>query len=341
MEANEIVYTAREEIADFFGFKDASRVIFTSNCTEGLNLAIKGILEKGDHCLISSMEHNSVIRPVNRLLKDQVIEYDIVQADSTGLIDPQGVKDRIKNNTKLIICSHASNVNGIIQPIKEIAEICRQHDLIFLVDAAQSAGNVPISAGWLGVDILAAPGHKYLLGPQGTGILLLNRDIRLKTLKEGGTGTFSGNTTQPETLPERYESGTLNLLGIGGLLEGIRYIRDTGMEKMRNKKKDLYLYLIEKLNNIDSTMMIGVTTPEQNTGVISIQLKNNKTADLANVLGNKYDIKFRYGLHCAPLAHHTLGTFPEGTIRFSPGFKNGKGDIDILVDAIQNGIEDL
>ena len=341
MEANDIVFTAREEIAEFFGLKDSSRVIFTFNCTDSLNLAIKGILKKGDHCLTTSMEHNSVLRPLNRLLKDNKIAYDILQADPNGLVDPQEIHYLIKKNTKLLICTHASNVTGIIQPIEEIASICKQYNITLLVDAAQSAGNIPISMESMGIDMLAVSGHKYLLGPQGTGLLLLDKDINLKSLKEGGTGTDSGNTKQPDTFPEKYESGTLNLLGIGGLLEGIRYIRRTGLETIRSHKQNLYAYLITRLNAIERIRLFGITTPEQNTGVISFQVKDNKSVALATALSKKHDIKFRYGLHCAPLAHKALGSFPEGTIRFSLGHKNDKEDVDILVDAITDAIGNL
>ena len=341
VKANEIVYTAREEIADFFGLTDSSKVIFTLNCTDSLNLAIKGILEKGDHCLTTSMEHNSVIRPMNRLLNDKIIDFDIIHADSTGLVDPQDIQSRIKKNTKLVVCTHASNVNGIIQPLEKIAEICTKYNITLLVDAAQSAGNVPISVESLGINILAAPGHKYLLGPQGTGILLINKNIKLKPLKEGGTGTDSSNITQPETFPEKYESGTLNLLGIGGLLEGVRFLHKRGLVRIRNHKTNLYAYLNKKLESIDQLRLTGGTAPEQNTGVVSFQLTNHKTPELATALSNKYNIKFRYGLHCAPLAHKTLGSFSEGTIRISPGYKNDKADVDILVEAIQREIKNL
>ena len=341
MAGNEIVYSAREEIAEFFDLIVSSRVVFTSNCTESLNLAIKGTLEKGDHCITTSMEHNSVIRPLNRLSRDGIIEYDIAQADRCGVIQPKEIKKHLKTNTRLVICTHASNVTGTIQPIEAIADICKQRNIVFLVDAAQSAGNTPISVEHMGVDLLATSGHKYLLGPQGTGILLINTDTKIRPLKEGGTGTDSGNTTQPDTFPEKYESGTLNLLGIGGLIEGIRYLRETGIKRIQDIKKDLYAYLIEGLSNIDRIQLVGLADPEKNTGVASFRDTNNKTAELATVLGKRHGIKFRYGLHCAPLAHRTLGTFPEGAIRLSPGYKNTKNDVDILVNTIEKEIGEL
>lgn len=334
LKAGRLIYETRELICRLFNIDNPMNVIFTSNATDSLNLAIKGILEKGDHVITTSMEHNSVIRPIVTLEKIGV-EHTIVQCNEEGILDVDLIEKEIKENTKMIVMTHASNVTGTIMPIEEIGKIAKKCGLIFLVDAAQTAGVYDIDVKNMNIDLLAFPGHKGLLGPQGTGGLYIREGLVLRQMKEGGTGSKSESLYQPEIIPDRYESGTPNTPGIAGLGEGIRFILDTGIDRIREHEEMLTDYMLNKLSYLDKIRIYGPNDVKKQAAVISLNVGDVDSSEVSYVLDKAFDIAVRSGLHCAPLAHKTIGTFEQGTVRFSIGYFNTKEDIDIAVAALE------
>ncbi|MCK5052437.1 MAG: aminotransferase class V-fold PLP-dependent enzyme [Candidatus Cloacimonetes bacterium] len=341
IEAGQIVYKTRKSIATLFGLRNPMHVIFTSNATEALNLAIKGVLEKGDHAVTSSMEHNSTIRPLHEMEKDGTISLSIIQADKTGILDPQKIRRAITTKTKAIIINHASNVIGCIQPIREIGKICRESGIIFIVDCAQSAGVVPIDIDRDNIDILAFAGHKGLYGPTGTGGMVISDGFdfkRIKPLKYGGTGSFSDKIEQPDFLPDRFESGTLNVAGLNGLLAGSKYIqkREGGIERILEHKTELQNYFIQKAETFVKDFYCYSSSQLPSTSVIAFKINSYSVSETTQILSDRYGIMSRQGLHCSPLAHKTIGTFPEGTLRFGFSIFNKKEEIDLAVQALKS-----
>lgn len=334
MESDFLIYNARKEIASLFNFDDPKRVIFTSNVTESLNLAIRGIVKNGDNVITSSLEHNAVWRCLKTLEKEINISITKINSNKEGYINIEEINKSIKDNTSLIVFNHASNVLGTIQPIKEIGKIARNKNIPFLVDAAQSAGAFPIDIKKDNIDLLAFTGHKSLLGPMGTGGLLINCEYKISPLKVGGTGGDSAYEYQPNYYPNKLETGTLNVSGIVGLLESVRYIKKEGICKIHNKEKELIKYALEKLEGVKNIELYGPKNYKDIVGVISFNIKNMKAEDIAYILDNKYDIMVRAGLHCAPNAHELIGTKDIGTLRIGIGYFNEKEDIDLLVNAL-------
>ncbi|WDV45896.1 aminotransferase class V-fold PLP-dependent enzyme [Clostridiaceae bacterium M8S5] len=337
MKAGRGIYEAREIIADLFKVKDPMNIIFTHNATDSLNLGIKGILKEGDHVITTSMEHNSVLRPL-MALKDKNIETTIVNCDNYGVLDIENIKDNIKRNTKMIITTHASNVVGSIMPIYDIAKIAKECGVLYMVDAAQTAGVYDIDVR-KGIDILAFPGHKSLLGPQGTGGLYIRDGLDITQLKEGGTGSKSNELYQPIMLPDRYESGTPNAPGIIGLGEGVSFIKETGMENIRRHETELTEHFITELKKIKEVIIYG--PKEHRAPVIPINIDNRDSSEVSFILDSMYGICTRPGLHCAPLAHKTIGTFEQGVVRFSLGFFNTHKEIDDTIKAIKSIINEF
>lgn len=331
--ANILLYT-REMLCELFDVTDPFSMIYTYNTTDSLNLAIKGILKEGDHVITSSMEHNSVLRPLKHLEKLGV-QITIVQADSKGMVDPEDIKKAIKTNTRLIVTTHASNVTGTLLPIEEIGNIARSFGIPYLVDAAQTAGVLPMSFSKLPVDLVAFPGHKGLLGPQGTGVLYIRKGIELKPIRVGGTGSQSEELYQPDFLPDRYEAGTLNTPGIAGLGAGIQYILSKGQQKLLCQQLRLEKMFLDALSQIKNVTIYGPERLEERIGIISINIKDHDSSYISNILSENYGIATRGGLHCAPLAHQTIGTFHQGTVRFSPGIFNTLEDVKLCIKAIE------
>ncbi len=331
--ANQIVQETREEIAKLFSIHDARRVVFTCNATEAINLGLKGILSRGDHAVTSSVEHNAVIRPLKRLEKAGV-QYSLVPCSPQGDLDYRRLQKSLKPNTKLIILTHASNVIGRIFPIEEVGALAHSKGIYFMVDAAQTAGLLPIDVQRMNIDLLACPGHKSLYGPQGTGFLYVAEGIDLKPLKEGGTGIDSESDEQPETLPQRFESGTLNTPGIAGLGAGISFVLEQKVEKIRKKEMNLTRSLIRGLKKIKGVRIFGPSKTEERVPVVSFNVEAMDPGEVGFLLDDLYDILVRTGLHCAPHAHRTLGTLPAGTIRVSLGFFNTAEDIRTLLQAL-------
>ncbi|MBP7331486.1 MAG: putative cysteine desulfurase [Firmicutes bacterium ADurb.Bin373] len=334
MRAGEIIMECRENLARLFGIPDPLRIVFTSNGTEAINLALKGLLAPGDHVLLSGMEHNAVARPLKKL-ESAGVELSIVKTDPEGKADGADIAVKARPNTKLLVVTHASNVTGTVNDMDFLGRLAREHNIAFMVDAAQTAGNTPIDVGGMHIDLLAFPGHKGLLGPQGTGCLYVGEGITLDTLKEGGTGSLSESLDQPDFLPDRYESGTLNTPGIAGLNEGIKFILETGIGSIREHEKQLVRYMLEGLKEINKVKVYGSGDLEQRTGVISIAIDQKDCHEVCAELDEKYGVAVRGGLHCACLAHETLGTLRTGTIRFSIGYFNTIEDINKALAAVR------
>ena len=334
-DVEDIIYTTRQRLHTLFNGHDPSHVIFTQNVTMSLNMVIKGLLKAGDHVLVSSMEHNAVMRPLTQLL-DKGITFDTIPCDSTGSIQMDSIEPLIRPNTVALIINHASNVCGTIQPLKSIGPICKAHNLQFIVDAAQTAGVIPIDVKVCHIDALCFTGHKGLLGPQGIGGIILTKEMAqtLTPLIAGGTGSFSHLETMPTHMPDAFEAGTLNLPGIIGLNEGLDYIESQGMENIHNHELVLTQSFLEGLQSIDGINIVGKQNIQDRTAVVSITIDGMDPANIAYELESTYHIMTRVGLHCAPRAHQTLGTYPEGTVRFSFGYANTHKDVESALSAL-------
>lgn len=332
--AGKAVFKAREVIGRHFGIKNPMRLCFTKNATEALNIAIKGSIKPGDHVITTSMEHNSVIRPLKTMEREQGIELTIVKANNMGVVEPEKFAKSIKTNTRLIVCTLSSNVNGTILPIKEVGKLARENGVIFLVDASQGAGHIKIDIDDMYIDMLAFPGHKGLLGPQGTGGLYVKEGISLKPIMEGGTGSFSQNLFQPDSMPDILESGTLNTPGIVGLAKGVEFIDKFGVENIRLHKNLLLKRLYDGLKEIKRIKFYNTWESEGNSGIAAVNIEGIDSAEVSHILDKKYGIQTRPGLHCAPLAHKTLGTYETGLVRLSPGCFNSADEIDYAIHAL-------
>ncbi|AKL97363.1 cysteine desulfurase Csd [Clostridium aceticum] len=340
LEAGRTIFKGREMICKLFNIDDPMQVVFTSNATEALNLAIKGILDQGDHVITTSMEHNSVLRPIKRV-ENNGVENTIIQCDERGELDPKLIEQAIKSNTKLIVTTHASNVTGTIMPIEEIGKIAKEHGILFLVDAAQTAGIYDINVSSNNIDLLAMAGHKGLMGPQGTGVLYIREGIDVRHFKEGGTGSKSQELVQPLMMPDRYESGTPNTPGIAGLTAGIEFILEEGLDKIRKHEEELTSYFIEGLKEMKKVKIYGQQNAKKQASVVSINIEDEDSSEIGYILDKVFDIGVRPGLHCAPMAHRTIGTLDQGTVRFSFGYFNTKEDINQALEAIKNICEQI
>ncbi|WP_206460158.1 aminotransferase class V-fold PLP-dependent enzyme [Anaerovorax sp. IOR16] len=334
MKTGEEVYKTRKEIQELFQVEDASHILFTSNATDSLNLAIKGTLKSGDHVITTSMEHNSVLRPLKSLEKEGV-QISIIYGNKEGKINPELIRSEIRENTKMIACTHASNVTGTILPIKAIGQIAKENKLIFLVDASQSAGCIPINVNEMNIDLLAMPGHKGLLGPLGTGVLYVNPKLKLKHLKEGGTGTNSRDVRQPYDYPEGYESGTVNAPGIIGLGRSVAFVKKIGVNKIREYEENLISILHKELSNQKNIIVYGPKNIQDKVGIFTFNIKGMECEQVAQELNDKYHIAVRAGFHCAGLAHKTIDTLDIGAVRMSVGPFNQPKEIKYVAQAIK------
>lgn len=341
LEGDRIIFNCRQSLMELFNFNSIENVIFTSNITQSLNIILKSIVKDGWHIITSSMEHNSVIRPLFSLKETKNIELDILKCSRNGLIDVDDFKNRIKSNTKLVILNHASNIIGTIQPLEEIGKLCKKNNIYFVIDSAQSAGAIPVDFNKLNCNALAFTGHKSLLGPQGIGGFLIDDTLNKEASPfiEGGTGSISQSTIQPDFLPDKFESGTLNAPGIAGLLAGVKYLISEGVSTINEKEIELSQHLIDGLLNINSVEVYGLKDASLQTATISMNSSKINNSELGFILDKDFGIMARTGLHCSPLAHETIGTFPVGTLRFSLGPFNDKKDIDYALYAVNSIIE--
>lgn len=329
LQSNRFLYEAREIVNDFFGFSSPSNVIFTNNVTTSLNILVKGLLKPGDHVITSSMEHNSVLRPLINCKELLGIDLDIIDGDSSGFINPSDFESKITNKTKLVILTQASNITGSIQNIYEVGRICREKDVFFIVDSSQGAGVLDINMNLVNANAIAFTGHKSLLGPQGIGGFIIDDKLNncCKSIFQGGTGSLSYSLDQPDFLPDKFECGTHNMPGIVGLSEGIKFINSTGLNTIYEHNHYLVNYLLDGLLNINDIIVYGDLSGKNITTCVSINMKSLDSSELGYLL-EENGIKTRCGLHCAPLAHKTIGTYPNGTTRLSISYFNTKEEID-------------
>lgn len=334
-DAGLVTLRLRERLARLFSFPEKpTHVILTPGATAGLNFVLKGFLRPGDHCLVSSMEHNAVMRP---LLQLQGVEFDRIPCDEEGRLDPAAMLPLIRPNTRLCVMAHGSNVCGTVQDAAAVGAICAEHGIAFALDAAQTAGHIPIDFQALHLSALCVPGHKGLLGPSGIGALLLRDDFAhaLTPLLAGGTGSASDSEYLPDYLPDRFESGTPNLPGIYGFEEALRFIEETGIDALRAHELELTARFLEGLRTIPNLRLCGTEELSRRVGVISVDFTQADNAEAAFRLESEFGILTRCGLHCAPSAHKTLGTFPQGTVRFSLGFSSTAADVDAALAALR------
>ncbi len=335
MKASDVLYECRSNAAKLFDIDNPENVIITNNCTTALNTVIKGVLKSGDHAVISSYEHNAVVRPLE-FLKSKGIEYSIAQVeygDVEKTID--NFRSSFRENTKLVICTHASNVFGIRLPIERISALCKLNGILFCTDAAQTAGIIPISLKNTDIDYLCTAGHKGLYGPMGTGLLIINSDVIPESLTQGGTGSLSVQINQPEILPDKFESGTHNLLGIAGLNEGIKYVMHKTEQRIFNYEIRLALNLYDGLAKIDDIELYTKRPNErESVPVISFNLRNIDSETTAQILNDKFNIAVRAGLHCAPLAHKCFGTVEKGTVRAVISSFSTMNEVNYLIKSV-------
>ena len=333
---NLMVLECRELLCDFFNFNKADNVIFTSGITNSINTLLLSAVKKDWHIITSSLEHNSVIRPLETLKRLHNAKYDILQCDNNGFISFEGFKSLLKPNTKLVILTQASNVIGTIQPLKEIGAYCKKNNIFFIVDTAQSAGKTFVDMNSLNCDALTFTGHKGLMASQGIGGFIISDTFNneCNPIFTGGTGSHSQYITQPEFLPDKFESGTLNLPGIYSLYSALKFIKKEGLENIIKREQYLYNYFLEKLLNINRIKFYGSKEASNSTFTFSINIDNLDSSELGFILENQYNIITRSGLHCSPLAHKSIGTFPCGTVRFSLGNFNTKDEIDYVINSL-------
>ena len=337
-QAQQIADETREALAQLFHAPDPQGVAFTLNATQAINMALKGLLRPGDHVITSSIEHNAMWRPLKALEK-RGVEVTAAPCAPDGALDPAGVEAAIRPQTRLIAMLHASNVLGTLLPIAEVGEIAHRHGTLLLVDAAQTAGAYPIDMQAMGIDLLAFAGHKGTYGPHGTGGLVVRPGIELETWVEGGSGVLSRPDTMPEELPMRLEAGTQNAAGLAGLLAGVRFVLEQGVERIRAHEMALAGRLIERLRAIPGLAILGPVDPQQRTAVVAITVEDYLPDQLAAVLDKVFNVATRAGLHCAPQAHSVAGTLECGALRFSPGYFNTAEEIDYAADSLQNTLE--
>ena len=342
-----LVYTTRELLCEFFGAEDSKNVIFTKNVTESLNIVIKGLLRGGGHVLVSAMEHNAVMRPLQQIGTEltadnapaDAITFSRIPCDAEGALHLDALPQLIRPNTRAIIMTHASNVCGTVQPLAEVGSFCQEHGLRFIVDSAQSAGILPLNMQELHIDALAFTGHKGLLAPQGIGGLLLREHIidEISPLIVGGTGSLSHTERTPRFLPDKFEAGTLNLPGIAGLQAALTWLKQQGIDKIRTHELTLTQQFLDGLRQLEAQgllRIVGKQNCNERLGVVSIATERMDIAELAFILADKYAIATRVGLHCAPHAHKTLGTYPTGTLRFSFGWHNSATEVSAALHAL-------
>lgn len=336
LEAGRRVMEARELIGKFFNLRQASQVVFTPNITVALNIALKGLLQRGDHVLISGLEHNAVVRPLTALKKYRGVEFSIIPTDPRGHIDLDDAKKLIKANTKMIVCTHASNVMGTLLPVEELGRIAAEHNLYYVIDTAQTAGVLPLDFEKLHASVLTFTGHKHLLGPMGIGGFCVKEDVALKMLPlyEGGTGSISDREDQPDFLPDKFESGTLNTLGIVGLGAAVKYLRERDITKIRENEMQLTKKLLAGLKQYPNVTVYGPQNEALQTGTIALNVEEVDNAELCFILDQEFGIMTRPGLHCAPVAHKTMGTFPEGVLRLSIGHYTTEEEIDYVLESM-------
>jgi len=335
--ASELVYGVRAALAKLFHVQRSDRIILTKNVTEGINTALKGFLKAGDHVVLSSLEHNAVIRPLNKLKADRGIETTLVTSNSSGRLNPYDFETAFKPNTRMVCLVHASNVTGNLAPVAEVGALSAKKGIAFLVDAAQTAGVVPMDMGSMNIDFLAFTGHKGLMGPPGTGGLAVSPKWNLDSFIEGGTGSNSDKEEQPQQWPDKFESGTMNYWGLAGLKASVDFLLRTGVESIRKREEALTVLFLKEVGKIKGIKLYGLPSgaEKDRVAVVSLNVEGKDPSEVGYELDEKYGIMTRVGLHCAPLAHRTIGTHPIGTVRFSFGYYNTGKEVETAVRALR------
>lgn len=338
MQGNRAVYSCRESIANFFNFDKTENVIFTNNITSSINIILNALIKDGYHIITSTMEHNSVLRPLEKLKNKMDISVDFIEASSEGFVSVDSISNKIKNNTKVVILSHASNLIGSIQDIESIGKLCKEKNLFFIVDSAQTAGVIPIDMKACNISALTFTGHKSLFGPQGIGGFIIDDKINeeMDSVFVGGTGSSSYSLKHPTELPDKFECGTLNTPGIIGLNAGIEFINQEGLKKIRKTEEELCRYALDELSKVENLKIYGSLDEKKRTSTILFNIDGLDPSELGFYLDSQKKIVTRTGLHCAPLAHKTIGSFPAGGVRVSFGYFNTKEEINYLVDSLKN-----
>jgi cysteine desulfurase/selenocysteine lyase len=333
--AEHVLKDARHRFNQFFHGEGPECFVFTLNGTDGLNAAIKGVVRPGDHVITTNLEHNSVSRPLRRLEKEGVITLTRVEADAGGTVDPEAIRQALTPRTRLVAMTHASNVLGTVQPIAAVGRIAREHGVLFLVDAAQSAGVLPIDVQASCIDMLACPGHKALFGPTGTGLLYVRPGVSISAWREGGTGGDSASEVQPSEWPYFLEGGTPNVLGVAGLLAGLNFVEERGLAALHAHEMNLIDRLARRLDEMPNITIYGHRDWSRHVGTLSFNIEGMAAVDVGAILDTSFDIAIRPGMHCAPYIHRSLGTCPEGMVRVSTGPFNTPEEIDRLTEALR------
>lgn len=334
LDAARTVFEARQALSDLFGAEDPTRIAFTANATQSLNTAIKGLIRPGDHVITTALEHNSVLRPLYEM-EAAGAELTIVPSDSSGNIRYEDIKNAVRKNTRAIVCTHASNLTGNMLDIARIGETARRHGLLFIVDASQTAGVFPIDVRRMQIDVLCFTGHKGLLGPQGTGGLYVRPSVTISPLLSGGSGVKTYSKTHPAEMPEALEAGTLNAHGIAGLAAALRYIRETGMDIIREKEQALMRAFYHGAKDIPGVTIYGDFSAQERCAIVSLNVRDYDSALVSDALFDQYGIATRPGAHCAPLMHAALGTVSQGAVRFSFSHFNTMKEIDAAIRALR------
>lgn len=334
LDAARIIYDTREKLAELFHINDPSRIAFTSNATEALNIAIQGLFEKGDHALTTECEHNSVLRPLY-LMEKQGTELTILPADKKGRLDYDSFEPAFLKNTKAIVITHASNLTGNTTDLKRVSEIAHRHNALLIADASQTAGILPIDVQSMGIDILCFTGHKGLLGPQGTGGIYVREGIDLRPLKVGGSGVHSFDREHPPVMPTALEAGTLNGHGIAGLHAALSYLKKTGISQIARREQQLARRFLEGVRPIKNVQLYGDYDMKERAAIVSLNIGDEDSSNVSDWLWEDYEIAVRAGAHCAPLMHKALGTEKQGAVRFSFSHYNTEEEIDQGIEAIR------
>ena len=334
--ASSVVNETRARVAKFFGATSPAQIVFTLNATDSLNIGIKGVLRPGDHVITTMLEHNSVIRPLSGLARRGVITFDRARCGASGIVDPDEIRKLLQPQTRLIVLTHCTNVLGTIQPIAEVAEIAKAHGALLFVDGAQSAGVIPLDVAKLGIDLFAAPGHKGLVGPMGTGFLYVRPGLELAAFREGGTGTRSEEPMQPSEMPDHLEAGTPNGVGLAGLNAGLKFLQSQAPGSALEHERSLAHQFTQGIGELPGITIHGDANPSRRAGIVCFSLAEMEPVDFGAILDQNFQIAARPGLHCAPDTHRTIGTFPQGAMRFSFGQFNTSEQVDEALSALRS-----
>jgi cysteine desulfurase family protein len=334
LDASRVIFNARQKIAELFNGESPRQIVFTANSTESLNIAIKGILDPGDHVITTALEHNSVLRPLYEM-EDRGVELTVIGSDLTGCIDYADFEKNIRDNTKAIVCTHGSNLTGNMLDIKRIGAIARAHDLIFVVDASQTAGVFDIDVQDMNIDILCFTGHKGLLGPQGTGGMYVREGVHIKPLLSGGSGVQTYSRNHPVEMPTALEAGTINAHGLAGLSAAVDYLKETGLDEVRRIEKELMTHFYEGVKDVPGVKIYGDFTAGERCAIVTLNIWDYDSSEVSDALYMHFGISTRPGAHCAPLMHHALGTVDQGAVRFSFSHYNTMEEVDAAINAVK------